>query len=176
MNQITKGAKSANTQSIDEKIPTVMPTSSQMQGYFSPKERYMLGYGQGQMVMGAYGTKDPSVALERVNARIEELGKTSQASAEKIQKAQTIVEEIQSKYGTKTTKSGTKITWASAKGFGIGDNELSTDKRRYTYAQKVLRNSSDTAERELARLMQDRQALMDALERQKIARVGTETI
>lgn len=176
MNQITKGARSANTQSRDEKIPTVMPTPSQMQGYFSPKERYMLGYGQGQMVMGAYGTKDPSVALERVNARIEELGKTSQASAEKIQKAQAIVAGIQSKYGTKTTKSGTKITWASAKGFGIGDNELSTDKRRYAYAQKVLRNSSDTAERELARLMQDRQALMDALERQKIARVGTETI
>ena len=177
-NQMTPGAQSANSPgSIHERIPTVMPSGGRLMagGTYTPKERYMLDYGQGQMIMAPAGTRDPAVALERYQKQLAELTTTSEISAEKMARAQQTVEEIQNKYGTKTTKSGTRVTWSSAKGFGIGGDEVGTDKRRYEHAQKILRSGEDTSRQE-EWLKQAINLLEDALNRQKMARVGGETI
>lgn len=170
--EMTPGERTTNTGSREERIPTVMPISDSLQGRkLSPKEQYILGHGQGQMVMAMAGTRDPEEALKRYKEQLNELATSSEASAEKIARAQATVEEIQDKYGTKTTKSGTKVTWASAKGFGIGGDELSTDKRRYANAQKTLRNSVDNAK--IQEWLKEQIALLeDSISRQGVARVG----
>ena len=170
--EMTPGERTTNTGSREERIPTVMPISDSLQGReLSPKEQYILGHGQGQMVMAMAGTRDPEEALKRYKEQLNELASSSEISAEKLARAQATVEEIQDKYGTKTTKSGTKVTWTSAKGFGIGGDELSADKRRYANAQKTLRNSIDNTK--IQEWLKEQIALLeDSISRQGVARVG----
>lgn len=166
----------ANRASASQNIGAqqVMPKDKSLKtADLSPKERFIQLYGQGQAVLGTFATTDLDVGLQRANKRLEEAKNKQVVSEEKIAKAKEVLANMQEKYGTKTTRFGTKIDFKTPLWADDTDltekqiaQQVGEDERAYKKAQHIISGSTNN-DAEIANLEEKIKLIKEAIEAQK---------
>lgn len=144
--EITPGARSANTGSGLDKVDRAMPvlTTTKNAEVLSPKARFIQGHGLGQAVLGTFGTSDIEEGIERAEARLKSLTEQSEKADEKLNSALETIKEIENNYGSHITDKGTIVDFDMPLWTDKDTSEKDVRKRtnvdinRYTKAQEIV--------------------------------------